>query len=189
MRSAASAAVALVALPGRRVARLARCVLDLAEGGQHRVAIAGGKLRHIRRAAIFTWRGGARRRRSTARRTAGQGPRSCWASEQLAMGGFEPAAPPSVSVGKKAARATPIRALAAAMRRSAAAMSGRRWSSSRGHARGHRGRRSGWPAAGDREVRGELADQRRDRVLVARAFGGDGGDSARAHCRARFWRG
>ena len=79
--------------------------------------------------------------------------------------------PPAVSEsdGKKAACATPICAFAAATRRSAAAMSGRRSMSSRGQ-RGRNRRRCGCDGTfGDIDVRGRPSDQDRNRVFELRA--------------------
>ena len=76
-------------------------------------------------------------------------------------------------VGKNAASATPIWALAAAIRRSAAAMSGRRSSSVDGSPAGITGT-SAAPALGrDRQLGRRPADQHGDRVLELGAHDAD----------------
>jgi hypothetical protein len=70
--------------------------------------------------------------------------------------------------GKKAACATPIPAFADAMRRSAAAMSGRRSRSSDGSATGTENAAALGRRLGDRERRRRLADQDRDGVFELR---------------------
>ncbi len=85
----------------------------------------------------------------------------------------KPALADRVSDGKYADFATPICALAAAIARSAAAISGRRSSSSEGTLAGMSGIAIVEMLGGERKLRRRLADEYRDRVFELRALHAD----------------
>lgn len=81
----------------------------------------------------------------------------------------KPASPFNSTEGKKAARATPMFAFAAAMLRSAAEISGLRSSNSEGNPGGITGGRAGQRTDRNPKRSGCLSHQKREGVLVARA--------------------
>ncbi len=161
----------LILLPEflREYAQRGKVVLDLLERGQDRLAIGSpptGRRLHGYCATV------ALRRPPSKMVSEIAGPTDQNRAGQVSQ--FEasvlsnPADALKVSVGKYAASATPIWALACATRRSSAATSGRRSSSCEGHAQRYRRRQHVGRDRREAEGRGRLSDQHRDRMFVLR---------------------